>query len=272
MDKNIGVGLIVGLTIATSIFAYDSAKFSKIQKTFLLICIVFPPLQWILILVFLGINNYKQNNSPENKNTKRIQVETDSYDDKINSLRELKEKEILTEDEYNDKVKNLKNLKFESEIKLSDDYKKLKSLFDDGILTKEEFEDKIVILKTKFHSKDKFGNRKKKLDNEPDFTVTEEISEGFYVIMDNDMNYGFADMSYKKVIDTIYEFANSFKEGLALVRLNNQFGFIDKNGKEIIPFIYDNAYSYENGKAKVKKGKESFYINKFGENTKHNNV
>jgi len=72
------------------------------------------------------------------------------------------------------------------------------------------------------------------------------------------MNYGFADLSYEKVIDTIYEYANSFKEGLALVRLNNQFGFIDKDGKEVIPFIYDNAYSYENGKAKVQKGKKVF--------------
>jgi hypothetical protein len=45
MDNNIGVALIIGLTIGTSIFVYDSEKFNKIQKIFLLICLIFPPLQ-----------------------------------------------------------------------------------------------------------------------------------------------------------------------------------------------------------------------------------
>jgi hypothetical protein len=265
MDNNIGVALIIGLTIGTSIFVYDSEKFNKIQKIFLLICLIFPPLQWLSILIILGINKYREKNSTENIEFKNVHKPANTIDDKINSLRELKDKEILTEEEYRQKVNKLKNSKLESEIKLSDDYQKLKTLYNDEILTKEEFESKFEILKSKFYSKNNFDNQEKKSNNGSDFAVTEEFSEGYYVIMDNDMNYGFADLSYEKVIDTIYEYANSFKEGLALVRLNNQFGFIDKDGKEVIPFIYDNAYSYENGKAKVQKGKESFYINKNGE-------
>jgi hypothetical protein len=182
---------------------------------------------------------------------------------KLQKLKELHEQGILTDNEYYEKASKLTSEKLQAELKITPEYKKLKSLFDDDILTKEEFESKFEILK-KIYSKDNFDKQEKKLNNEFDFIVR-EFSEGYYVIMDNDMNYGFADSSYKKVIDTIYEHANSFKEGLALVRLNNQFGFINKDGEEIIPFMYDNAYSYENGKAKVQKGKESFYINKTGE-------
>ena len=265
MDNNVGVALIIGLTIGTSIFIYDSEKFNKIQKGFLLICVIFPPLQWLSMLIILGINKYQKENSTENIELKNVYKQSNTIDDRINSLRELKDKEILTEEEYHQKVNKLKNAKLESEIKLSDDYQKLKTLYNDEILTKEEFESKFEILKRKLCSKNNIDDQKQKSDNGFDFTFIEELSEGYYVIMDNDMNYGFADRNYEKVIDTIYEFANSFKEDFALVRLNNQFGFINKDGKEIIPFIYDNAYSYENGKAKVQKGNESFYINKVGE-------
>ena len=152
MDKSIGVGLIVGGVIASSLYVYQSDKFTKAQKAFLLICIIFPPLQWVSILIILGINNYRKQNSPEVLREKQTGKETNSFDDKINSLKELKDKEILTAQEYNDKVKNLENQKQDSELKSSEDYKKLKSLFEDGILTKEEFENKVEILKSKLNN------------------------------------------------------------------------------------------------------------------------
>tara|TARA_R100001369_G_scaffold49307_1_gene75980 strand:+ start:700 stop:1383 length:684 start_codon:yes stop_codon:yes gene_type:complete len=152
MDKSIGVGLIVGGVIASSLYVYQSDKFTKAQKAFLLICIIFPPLQWVSILIILGINNYRKQNSPEVLREKQTVKETNSFDDKINSLKELKDKEILTAQEYNDKVKNLENQKQDSELKSSEDYKKLKSLFEDGILTKEEFENKVEILKSKLNN------------------------------------------------------------------------------------------------------------------------
>ena len=109
-------------------------------------------MQWVSILIILGINNYRKQNSPEVLREKQTVKETNSFDDKINSLKELKDKEILTAQEYNDKVKNLENQKQDSELKSSEDYKKLKSLFEDGILTKEEFENKVEILKSKLNN------------------------------------------------------------------------------------------------------------------------
>ena len=100
MDKSIGVGLIVGGVIASSLYVYQSDKFTKAQKAFLLICIIFPPLQWVSILIILGINNYRKQNSPEVLREKQTVKETNSFDDRIKSLKELKDKELLTEEEY----------------------------------------------------------------------------------------------------------------------------------------------------------------------------
>ncbi|MAX51550.1 MAG: hypothetical protein CMH22_06180 [Methylophaga sp.] len=100
MDKSIGVGLIVGGVIASSLYVYQSDKFTKAQKAFLLICIIFPPLQWISILILLGINNYRIQNSPEVLKEKQVIKEANSFDDRIKLLKELKDKELLTEEEY----------------------------------------------------------------------------------------------------------------------------------------------------------------------------
>ena len=150
MENSIGVGIIVGLTIGTSLFVYNSDRFNKIQKTFLLICIVFPPLQWISILVILGYNSYKKETSFTVREAKSINKKSSGYEEKIESLKDLKQRGIVTEEEYNIKTEKLKNLKFDSQLKLSEDYKKLKSLYNEGILTNEEFERKLDIIRVKF--------------------------------------------------------------------------------------------------------------------------
>ena len=146
MDKRIGVGMIVGLVIASSMFVYESGKFSKTQKIILLIFALFAPLQWASILILLIIDYYKTQNSIQNVARRKNQAETANYEGKINTLRELKNKELLTEEEYNQKANTLKNSIAETELKQSEDYKKLKSLFDANLLTKEEFEQKLDLL------------------------------------------------------------------------------------------------------------------------------
>lgn len=174
MDGRIGVGLLVGLAISTSLFVYNTDKFTKPQKVFLLICIIFAPLQWLGIILLLIYNHYKKENTPERKRDKKVQKQTNSYDYKITSLKELKDNGILTEEEYNQKIKNLENLKLESQLKLSGDYKKLKSLFDDGILTKEEFEFKIDMLKNKLNTDINIDKTKlSKLSDKEIETITE---------------------------------------------------------------------------------------------------
>lgn len=152
MDERIGIGIIVGLMFASSMFVYNFDRFSKAQKTVLLIFVVFPPLQWASILVLLGIDYFKEQSLIQSVSSKETQAEPTNFQDKINTLKELKNKELLTEDEYNKKADTLKRIELETELKLSNDYRKLKSLFDDNILTKEEFEQKLQILSERSHN------------------------------------------------------------------------------------------------------------------------
>jgi hypothetical protein len=149
MDKDIGVGLIIGLLVATTIYVYNSIRFNKAQKIILYICIIFPPAQWVLILVFLLYDYLKNQNSPEVKTQKENVKQTQSIADKLETLKELHEQGILSDNEYYEKSAKLKTEKLQIELKQTDEYKKLKSLYDDGILTKDELKSKIEKIKLK---------------------------------------------------------------------------------------------------------------------------
>ena len=144
MEHNIGVGAIVGLATASSFYIYKSEKFSSVQKTILLICVIFPPAQWLGILIVLAYNNFIENNSVEKTTERKIENKINTLNSQVESLKDLKEKGILTNEEYNQKVEKIEAEKAEQDLKNSTEYKQLKSLFDSGVLTKEEFESKIV--------------------------------------------------------------------------------------------------------------------------------
>ena len=147
MEHSIGVGVIVGLTTASSFYIYKSEKFSSVQKTILLICVIFPPAQWLGILIVLAYNNFIENNSVEKTTERKIENKINTLNSQVESLKDLKEKGILTSEEYNQKVEKLEAEKAEQDLKNSTEYKQLKSLLDSGVLTKEEFENKINLLK-----------------------------------------------------------------------------------------------------------------------------
>lgn len=149
MEHNIGVGAIVGLVVASSIYVWNNNNFSKEQKTGLLICIVFAPAQWLGILLVLAYNSNRDNNTIERKTEKKL-------DSTISNLIDLKEKGILTEEEYKSKVHKIETEKAEQYLKNSTEYKQLKSLFDSEVLTKDEFENKIQLLQK---SLDKVTNK-----------------------------------------------------------------------------------------------------------------
>lgn len=144
MEHSIGIGGLVGLIIASSLYVWNSDEFTKEQKTFLLIAMVFAPVQWIGILVIKYYNNHQFENTPERKTEKKL-------DTTISNLTELKEKGILTAEEYKTKVEKIDAEKTEQNLKNSLEYKQLKSLLDSGILTKEEFDNKIQLLKKSLH-------------------------------------------------------------------------------------------------------------------------
>ena len=147
MDDKIGVGILVGIATATSLYVWNSDSFTKPQKIGLICCVVFPPLQWISILLVLAYNKHQSENTTEAKIIKQNVESKQNLDSAKNNLIELKEKGIITEEEFNSKVEKIESQKTEFDIKNSTEYKQLKNLFDSGILTKEEFESKINLIK-----------------------------------------------------------------------------------------------------------------------------
>ena len=146
--ERILIGAITGLLISTSLYVWNSNNFTKEQRILLLICIVFPPAQWIGIIIILIYNNYKLENTPEKLSEKKVTEKKIELNTTIDNLLELKEKGILTIDEYNEKVDKIESQKIEVQIKNSSEYKQLKNLFENNILTADEFENKIKLLKT----------------------------------------------------------------------------------------------------------------------------
>jgi uncharacterized membrane protein YcjF (UPF0283 family) len=71
MENNIAVGILVGLAVGTSLYVWNSDSFTKPQKIGLICCIVFPPLQWVLILLVLAYNKHQSENTTEAKIIKR---------------------------------------------------------------------------------------------------------------------------------------------------------------------------------------------------------
>ena len=147
MNDNIGVALIVGLTTGTSLYIWNSESFTKTQKIVLLLFIIFPPLQWISILLVLVYNKYQSENTIEAKTIKQDVEDKQNLDSAKSNLINLKEKGIITEEEFNTKVEKIEIQKIEYDIKDSIEYKQLKSLLDRDILTKEEFDSKIDLIK-----------------------------------------------------------------------------------------------------------------------------
>ncbi len=146
MEHSIGTGLIVGIVTASSLYVWNSESFTKPQKTALLICAIFPPAQWVGIIIMLLYNNYIESNSVEKVTERKVEQNTNTLNSQIRNLKDLKEKGILTEEEYKTKVKKVEAEKAEQKLKNSTEYKQLKSLLDSGILSKEEFGKKIVLL------------------------------------------------------------------------------------------------------------------------------
>ena len=68
----------------------------------------------------------------------------------------------------------------------------------------------------------------------------------------------------KVVISLKYDWARSFSEGLAPVRLNGKYGYINKSGKLVLPLKYEDAWDFREGLAPVELSGMWGYINKSG--------
>lgn len=64
--------------------------------------------------------------------------------------------------------------------------------------------------------------------------------------------WGFIDKNGNILIDTKYDFAEEFSEGLAAVKIGDKWGFINTGGELVIDAKYDGADSFEDNTAAVK--------------------
>lgn len=222
MDSRIGVGIISGLIIG---------------------------------LFFLIYDYFKNRSSKEEKDLeKEKDLQSELFNAKTQTLKELKEKGILTEQEYEEKIKKVVDENISKSLENFTEYKQLKTLYEDDILTKEEFKSKVEFLKNKLRAR--IGKQEEE----------ESFYEGMRTFTDKELNYGFEDEMGNIIVEPIYEYADNFKEGLALVRQNGKFGFIDKLGNIVIAIKFDDAKSFRsNGFALVLLGNKEFFINKSGE-------
>lgn len=157
MESNILVGTLIGITLASTAYVWNSEEYNSSQKVLLTIFIIFPPLQWLSIILILIYNRTLK--------TKSIQeVTTTNLTNAIDNLKELKDKGILNEEEYNLKSEKIQSEKIENQILNSTEYLQLKNLYDLKVLSKEEFESKVE--KIRDILKEKFEQNKQQIEQE----------------------------------------------------------------------------------------------------------
>lgn len=75
---------------------------------------------------------------------------------------------------------------------------------------------------------------------------------------------GYFDENWEIVIEPIYDSAADFSEGRAAVGKSGVGnGFIDINGNEVVPLIYSDVDSFKNGVAKVRISEDGYYFYTF---------
>ncbi len=85
-------------------------------------------------------------------------------------------------------------------------------------------------------------------------------------VMGQKYKFGYLDKKGNEVIPAIFDFCGKFSEGLAPVRINNDYGYIDKTGKIVIALQFLNTQEFKNGLGKIYEtvGGPYRYIDKSG--------
>ena len=78
----------------------------------------------------------------------------------------------------------------------------------------------------------------------------EPFTDGIAIVVTNG-KFGCIDSKGEMVIPVAYEQIGPFLEGLSLVHLDGKFGFVDRTGTTVIQPAYDSAGSFHEGLASV---------------------
>jgi len=119
-----------------------------------------------------------------------------------------------------------------------------------------------------YRKKDKWGfcTPDKKIVIECVYDEVKPFNEGIAVVKVNNSStgYGYINEAGYLITSRLFEEAYSFKENIALIKLNSKYGFIDRNGEEIIQCKYDGARNFSEGLALVKLNDKTGFIDKDG--------
>ncbi len=108
------------------------------------------------------------------------------------------------------------------------------------------------------------------LDKYPDYPDKQQLEEEFtywkipLLSIKHKGKYGFADSTRKVYIEPMYDDAEDFNEGFALVEKNNLYGYINKAGRVKIDFTFKNASSFSHQVAIAQKDKGVYLIDHAG--------
>jgi hypothetical protein len=96
------------------------------------------------------------------------------------------------------------------------------------------------------------------------FASTEPFSEGLAAVSYDGEQYGYIDLLGNLVIPPSFTYAESFREGLAPVRLGESYGFIDRAGSLVIEPQFQAAAPFSDGYAQVVLGDKTGYVDHAG--------
>lgn len=141
----IGGGMFA-LAIALYKSASNSSNFSNLQKFILYISIIFPPLNYLLFIIFYFINISNNRIKPAVKQLKSSEKEIINYENIKISLAELQKSNLITADEYIEKKEKIDNDISKEFVLNTKEYENLLLLYKSKILNEEEFNAKTKLL------------------------------------------------------------------------------------------------------------------------------
>jgi hypothetical protein len=79
-----------------------------------------------------------------------------------------------------------------------------------------------------------------------------------------DVDYSYMAAEGHRSIETRFNGADTFGDGLVMVKVGNKCGFMNKQGLMVIAPMFDEAANFDGSTARVRIGKEVGYVDKTG--------
>lgn len=122
---------------------------------------IYGALTVFILLILIGVSlvySTQHKTIKEDKRKEKIyyeerKVKKDLHENS-QKLRNLRDKDLLSESEYLAKIKDLRKNEIELQIQKTEGYKELQSLYQSGILTKEELESKLNKLRMRYDAQE----------------------------------------------------------------------------------------------------------------------